>query len=73
MQKTKIVLDTLSDAAEFVSIVTSISGAIVYVTDDKGLRVNGKSLMGMLYALEFNELWCYSNIDIYNKIKKFVV
>lgn len=71
--KYKIILDTVSDVNTFIKNVISEPKASVTVTDDRGLRVNAKSLMGMLYALEFDELWCESDIEIYDKIKQFVI
>lgn len=71
--KYKIILDTVSDVNTFVKNVTKETEATVTVTDNRGLRVNAKSLMGMLYALEFDELWCESDTEIYEKIKEFVV
>ena len=71
--KYKIILDTVSDVNTFVKNVSTFPDASVTVTDNRGLRVNAKSLMGMLYALEFDELWCESDIEIYEKIKQFVV
>lgn len=71
--KYKIVLDTVSDVTNFVKNVTTEKEANVTVTDNRGLRVNAKSLMGMLYALEFEELWCESDTEIYEKIKDYVI
>lgn len=71
--KYKIILDTVSDVTTFVKNVTTAKDAEVTVTDNGGLRVNAKSLMGMLYALEFDELWCESDTEIYEKIRQFVV
>lgn len=71
--KYKIALETATDVANFVAITTSITNAIITVTDNTGMKVNGKSLLGMLYALEFNELWCDSSIEIYDRIKDFVI
>jgi hypothetical protein len=45
----------------------------VTITDKQGLRVNGKSVLGMLYAMEFEELWCESDVEIYHLIEKFLV
>ena len=70
--KAKIRLDTTNDAALFSNICLSLPGHIT-VTDNKGLRINAKSILGMLYALEFEELWCESDIDIYSHIEKFVI
>ena len=71
--KYKIVLDTVSDVTTFVKNVITEKEANVTVTDNRGLRVNAKSLMGMLYALEFEELWCESDTEIYEKIKDYVI
>ena len=73
MKKYKIVLDTVSDVNKFVSIANSVFNSTITVTDNNGLRVNAKSLMGMLYALEFEELWCESDAEIYEKIKDYVI
>lgn len=67
-----IELTTMSDANEFVSITSHLPGKIT-VVDGQNLRVNAKSIMGMLYALEFDDLWCESENDIYTEIKKFVI
>lgn len=73
MKKYKIVLDTVSDVNKFVSIANEFLNSTITVTDNNGLRVNAKSLMGMLYALEFEELWCESDTEIYEKIKDYVI
>ena len=69
--KEKIHIDTMTDATEFVSITTKLPGQIV-VVDNKGMRVNAKSILGMLYAMEFEELWVESDEDIYMHIVRFV-
>lgn len=73
MKKYKIVLDTVSDVNKFVSIANEFLNSTITVTDNNGLRVNAKSLMGMLYALEFEELWCESDTEIYEMIKDYVI
>jgi hypothetical protein len=70
--KAKIRLDTSNDAALFSNICLLLPGHIT-VTDNKGLRINAKSILGMLYALEFEELWCESDFDIYSHIEKFII
>jgi hypothetical protein len=70
--KVKIRLDTMRDVQDFVRVATSLHGNI-YITDDNGLKVSGKSLLGALYALEFDELWCESEEDIYRNISDFIV
>ena len=70
--KTKIRLDTGSDAIKFSEICSTLGGTIT-ITDNKGLRVNAKSLLGVIYTLEFDEIWCESEEDIYRHIANFVV
>ena len=53
--KVKINLDMLKDVQDFVNITSNLQGKIT-VTDGEGLVVNAKSLMGMLYSLEFSDL-----------------
>ena len=70
--KVQIRLDTMRDVQDFVRIATKMEGA-VYITDNQGLKVSAKSLLGALYALEFDELWCESENDIYRNIEDFIV
>ena len=70
--KSKIRLDTTNDAIQFSNLCLSLPGHIT-ITDNNGLRINAKSILGMLYALEFEELWCESEEDIYMHIKEFII
>lgn len=70
--KNKIRLDTTRDAIQFADICANLEGKII-VRDANGLCVNGKSILGALHAMEFTELWCESENDIYMKIKDFIV
>ena len=70
--KVKIRLDTNADAIGFATLANKLGGNIV-VTDNQGLRVNAKSVLGMLYALEFEELWCESDKDIYSRIEHYII
>lgn len=68
----KIRLDTMQDANEFAFIASQINGNVI-ITDGNGLRVNGKSVLGTLYAMEFSSLYCESDVDIYHRLNKFIV
>lgn len=68
----RIRLDTVSDASAFATIASGVDGRVV-ITDGNGLCVNGKSVLGALHALEFSELWCESDKEIYGLIRDFVV
>ena len=37
------------------------------------MRVNAKSMLGMLYAMTFSEMWCECDQDIYMFIRDFCV
>ena len=70
--RAQIRLDTMSDVHKFVKIATSQRGA-VHITDGEGLKVSAKSILGALYALEFNTLWCEAEEDIYHAIEDFII
>lgn len=72
--RARLILDTVSDVTRFVEITKKLKQPIT-VTDGNGLKVNAKSLMGMLYALEFTNLLCETedDNDIYMAIKEFVI
>ena len=69
--RAKLNLVTMKDAVDFVNIVTAIQEPVLLVGED--FRVSAKSLMGVVYSLEWNEIWCECEKDIYTKIEKFVV
>ncbi|MBQ0101970.1 MAG: hypothetical protein KBT31_04155 [Firmicutes bacterium] len=71
--KVKIRLDTMKDIQNFVKITISSGAERIVVTDGNGMVVNAKSVLGMMYAMEFDELYCESDKDIYTAIKDFVI
>lgn len=66
----KIYLETEGDIVDFISAITPLRFPIV-VTDGEGMRVNAKSMLGMLYAMTFSEMWCECDHDIYMYIREF--
>ena len=70
--KAKIRLDTLREVNQFVNICSKILNP-VYITDNAGLKVSAKSLLGVMYALEFNEIWCECEQDIWMDIQSFII
>ena len=66
----RIHLETESDIVDFISRVAPL-GCSVVVTDGEGMRVSAKSMLGMLYAMTFSEMWCECDRDIYMYIKDF--
>ena len=72
MMKNKIRLDTMCDVNRLVSICATVKGE-VHLTDKRHFCVNAKSLLGVMYSLEFDEVWIESEEDIYSKISEFVI
>lgn len=72
--RVKLRLDTVSDVNKFVNITTALNQPIT-ITDGNGLRVNAKSVIGVLHSLEFDNLVCETedDNDIYMAIKEFVI
>ena len=61
----------MSDISEFVSIANKIKTPISLTGGD--FKVSAKSLLGVIYTMEWQEVWCECSEDIYSKIEKFVV
>ena len=70
--RNKIRIDTIQDVNKFVNITSQLEGKIT-ITDNAGLAVNAKSVLGALHAMEFEELWIESEKDIYSAIEPFVI
>ena len=70
--RVKIRLDTFKDAQQFAEIAERCDGWI-HIMDANGMCVNGKSILGALHAMEFTDIWCESENDIYTKIQDFVI
>ena len=70
--KAKIRLDTMKDINQFVSACTSVH-VPVYITDGAGLKVSAKSVLGVMYSMEFADIWCECEEDIYHLIERFTI
>jgi hypothetical protein len=62
----------MTDINEFVKIASGLRPAI-YLVDGAGFCVSGKSLLGAMATVEWNELYAESDEDIYSNISQFVV
>ena len=69
--KYKIRLDTLTDVNNFVKMATQYPGKII-LTDGENFSVNGKSLLGAMYTVEWDQIYCVSDNEIFHLIKDFV-
>lgn len=70
--RTRINLVTLSDVKNFVKAVTAI-GEDVTLIDSVKHCVSGKSLMGAIYTLEWDEVYCICSKDISSQILPWIV
>ena len=69
----KIRLDTMSEINDFVGTMTK-SSAKVFLTDkNRNYIVSAKSMLGAVYSMEWDEVWCESEDDIYHLVSKFTV
>ena len=69
--RVKVRLDTQTEVVDFVKIVTTIDAPVFLSSND--LCVSGKSLLGALYTMEWEEIWCECEKDIYHLIEDFIV
>ena len=68
----KIRLDTMNDILHFVAATSTIEGSVV-VVDNEGHEANAKSLLRMVCALEYHDLWCVSDQpNLYSKLSAFM-
>lgn len=70
--RAKIRLDTMKDINQFVAICTNVA-VPVHITDGAGLKVSAKSVLGVMYSMEFADIWCECDEDIYRQIERFIV
>ena len=72
MTRMKINLDTRNDALKLVYIAAQILDEEIYISDTTGhLRVHARSVMGVLYSMEFKDLWLEMEKDHYHLFKEF--
>ena len=68
----RIRLDTMSDVNKFVKMATKHTGKIM-LSDGEDFSVSGKSLLGAMYTMEWDQVFCESENEIYHEIKDFIV
>ena len=73
--KFKISLVTLTDIKRFVDAVSGLSGTTVLVNENETYRINAKSFLGAVAAVEdWDDIWVVSdNSNLYGTISEFVV
>lgn len=68
----KIRLDTMGDIQKFVAAAIAIPEK-VSLEDNSGNRVSAKSLLGAIYTVEWDEIYCYCDRDISGHLAKWIV
>lgn len=69
--RARVSLDTQKDIITFVNRVSTVS-VPVFLTSG-AFCVSGKSLLGAMYTIEWDDLWCECEQDIYMLIRDFIV
>jgi len=70
--RVKINLDTMTKITQFVSDATKYNGQI-YLTDAKrNFIVSAKSMLGAVYSVEWDEVWCECDSDIFQIVGKYM-
>ncbi len=72
--KVKIRLDTMKDINQFVAICSKLPVDVpAYITDGAGLKVSAKSILGVMYSMEFDEIWCETEANLYYELNRFII
>ena len=67
----KIRLDTMTEVNSFVNDMVKC-GANAFLTDgDRNYIVSAKSMLGAVYSMEWDEVWCESQDNIYHIVSKY--
>ncbi len=68
----RIRLDTLNDIQNFIAAAAKVNGDVT-LSNDSGYNVSAKSLLGAIYTMEWDRIFCYADCDIYELIKEWVI
>lgn len=72
MTRTQIRLDTLSSINKFIEEMERVD-VPVWLEDGNGCRVSAKSLLGALYSLEWETIYCYCDKDISMHLMPWII
>ena len=74
MGKYKVNIITQTDLIDFVAIASKLDDSIMIrvLNKDNTFICNGKSLLGVSHAMEWDEVYMDSNADVYTKFKRFI-
>lgn len=73
MERYKIELVTLTDVKTFTEIASNQSEDIQIQLTDGNYIINARSILGVMYALEWNNLWLIASEPVYDAFKDYIV
>lgn len=68
----RVRIDTQKDALNFVQAINGVEGKIT-LEDGTGLCVSAHSIIGVLYTMEFEKIYCYSDYPIMHLISNWII
>lgn len=68
----KLNLDTMAKVNHFVGDMTKYSGSAFLTDKDRNFIVSAKSMLGAVYTMEWDEVWCESEEDIFHIVNKYM-
>jgi hypothetical protein len=68
----KIRLDTMTDVQKFIDVVSKVDRKVT-LEDGEGHCVSASSLLGALYSMEWEHIYCYCEKDISGIILPWIV
>lgn len=73
MSRYKIRLETMREITKFANVASNFNDRIV-VTDNSGSYVvNAKSILGLMYSVEWGDIYLVSESDHYTAFRDFII
>lgn len=73
MTRVKIRLDTLKDINRFAQIAMTVQDELVVTNNTGSYKVNAKSILGLMYAIEWNDIYMVASSINYMKFRDFII
>ena len=67
----KIRLDTMSEISSFVGDMTRCDANAFLTDKDRNFIVSAKSMLGAVYSMEWDEVWCEADENIDSIVSKY--
>lgn len=68
----RVRIDTQADAINFVKAINDVHTKIT-LEDGSGLCVSAFSILGVLYTMEFDHIYCYAEEPISHLIEEWII